>query len=146
MKIRFASSDKIEASASCRIPYLFFSLALVKRYSELYVVSSETDAGAGARGYLVSDMPLTLAMGISSSIAALVILVLFLVDTHFNRSVYANPEWLWPVCLAIFYWVMRVWLLTTRGQMHDDPIIFALKDRTSLALGLLVGASLMLAW
>jgi 4-hydroxybenzoate polyprenyltransferase len=60
--------------------------------------------------------------------------------------VYSSPEWLWPVCVAIFYWVMRVWLLTTRGQMHDDPIVFALKDRTSLVLGLLVGASLMMAW
>ena len=59
---------------------------------------------------------------------------------------YSSPEWLWIVCVAIFYWVMRVWLLTTRGQMHDDPIVFALKDRTSLTLGLLVGISLMLAW
>jgi 4-hydroxybenzoate polyprenyltransferase len=124
----------------------FFSLALVKRYSELHVVANETGPEGGARGYLVSDMPMTLVLGISSSIAALIILVLFLVDSHFNQLVYSSPEWLWPVCLAIFYWVMRVWLLTTRGQMHDDPIVFALKDRTSLALGLLVGVSLMLAW
>lgn len=124
----------------------FFSLALVKRYSELHVVANETGGEGGARGYQVSDMPMTLVLGISSSIAALVILVLFLVDSHFNRLVYSSPEWLWPVCVAIFYWVMRVWLLTTRGQMHDDPIVFALKDRTSLALGLLVGASLMMAW
>ncbi|WP_429646205.1 UbiA family prenyltransferase [Skermanella aerolata] len=124
----------------------FFSLALVKRYSELHVVACEAGSGGKARGYLVSDMPMTLVLGISSSIAALVILVLFLVDSHFSRLVYSNPVWLWPVCVAIFYWIMRVWLLTTRGEMHDDPIVFALKDRTSLALGLLVGASLAMAW
>jgi 4-hydroxybenzoate polyprenyltransferase len=124
----------------------FFSLALVKRHSELHVVAKETGPEGGARGYLVSDMPMTLVLGVSSGIAALVILVLFLVDSHFSRLVYSSPEWLWPVCVAIFYWMMRVWLLTTRGLMHDDPIVFALKDKTSLALGLLVGVSLMLAW
>jgi 4-hydroxybenzoate polyprenyltransferase len=125
---------------------LFFSLALVKRYSELLVAQAEVGAGGSARGYVVQDLPLLLTLGVSGGIAAIVILVLFLADSHFARAIYWNAEWLWPVCIAILYWITRVWLLTTRGEMHDDPIVFALKDKVSLALGVLVVLSLVLAW
>ncbi|MGH6995549.1 MAG: hypothetical protein ACREES_07610, partial [Stellaceae bacterium] len=53
-------------------------------------------------------------------------------------ALYRSPEYLWAICLVLFYWISRVLLLTHRGEMHDDPVVFAATDPKSLICGVLV--------
>jgi 4-hydroxybenzoate polyprenyltransferase len=114
---------------------LFFSLAMAKRQSEiekrLRLTGTATIAG---RGYQPGDVVLTLVYGITSGVASLVISMLYITN-GVATELYGNPEWLWAVPLLLYLWQMRVWLLAHRGVLDDDPIVFALKDGISLALG-----------
>lgn len=114
---------------------LFFSLAMAKRQSEiaktLRLSNTETVAG---RGYQPGDVVLTLVYGITSGIASLVISMLYITN-GVATELYGSPDWLWAVPLLLYLWQMRVWLLAHRGVLDDDPIVFALKDGISLALG-----------
>ena len=114
---------------------LFFSLAMAKRQSEITKALRMTDSGRIARrGYEPGDVVLTLVYGITTGVASLVISMLYITN-GVATELYGNPNWLWAVPLLLYLWQMRVWLLAHRGILDDDPIVFALKDRTSLALG-----------
>lgn len=114
---------------------LFFSLAMAKRHSEIAKTSHSTAAARVAgRGYGPDDVLLTLVYGIASGVASLVIAMLYITN-GVATVLYGNPNWLWAVPLLLYLWQMRVWLLAHRGELDDDPIVFALKDRASLALG-----------
>jgi len=125
--------------------FFFFSLAIAKRHTEILRASERTTGKIGGRGYHVEDREVTLAFGIASAIASVLIVVNFLMEEVFSRDVYSSPDWLWAVPAVIFLWISRVWLLSHRGLMLDDPVIFALKDRISLGLGALVVAAFLLA-
>lgn len=114
---------------------LFFSLAMAKRQAEIARAArlSGADKVAG-RGYQLEDGVLTLVYGIASGVASLVISMLYITN-GVATELYRNPNWLWAVPLLVYLWQMRVWLLAHRGILDDDPIVFALKDRISLALG-----------
>lgn len=114
---------------------LFFSLAMAKRQSEIAkALRSNDTARIARRGYEPEDVMLTLVYGIASGVASLVISMLYITN-GVATELYGNPNWLWAVPLLLYLWQMRVWLLAHRGMLDDDPIVFALKDRTSLALG-----------
>jgi 4-hydroxybenzoate polyprenyltransferase len=114
---------------------LFFSLAMAKRHSEIAKASrSTTAARIAGRGYESGDVLLTLVYGIASGVASLVISMLYITN-GVATVLYGNPNWLWAVPLLLYLWQMRVWLLAHRGALDDDPIVFAIKDKTSLALG-----------
>lgn len=114
---------------------LFFSLAMAKRQSEIAKALRAADIDRIAcRGYEPGDVALTLVYGIASGVASLVISMLYITN-GVATELYADPDWLWAVPLLLYLWQMRVWLLAHRGTLDDDPIVFALKDRTSLALG-----------
>lgn len=116
--------------------FLFFSLALTKRYAELDARARRSKAATTGRGYLLDDMPLIEIFAGASGYAAVVVLALY-INTPVVSMLYPHPEGLWMICLLLLYWISRMLLLTHRGQMHDDPVVFALKDRTSLLVGLL---------
>jgi 4-hydroxybenzoate polyprenyltransferase len=125
--------------------FLFLSLALVKRCSEL--VDSRA-AGAGdpvGRAYRIGDLPLLQVMSVASGYVAVLVLALY-VSSDDVRALYSHPDRLWLLCVLLLYWLSRVALLTHRGAMHDDPVIFAVTDRVSqvvaLACGLVVLASI----
>jgi 4-hydroxybenzoate polyprenyltransferase len=114
---------------------LFFSLAMAKRQSEIAKALRLNDIERIARrGYEPGDVVLTLVYGIASGVASLVISMLYITN-GVATDLYGNPNWLWAVPLLLYLWQMRVWLLAHRGVLDDDPIVFALKDGTSLALG-----------
>lgn len=114
---------------------LFFSLAMAKRQSEIEKKLRLTGTALIAgRGYQPGDVVLTLVYGITSGVASLVISMLYITN-GVATELYGNPEWLWAVPLLLYLWQMRVWLLAHRGVLDDDPIVFALKDGISLALG-----------
>jgi 4-hydroxybenzoate polyprenyltransferase len=126
--------------------FLFLSLALVKRYGELAELartrSAETIPG---RGYAPSELPLLLGLGGASAIAANVIFVIYLVDEKFPSGLYARPQWLWLIFPLLMYWLLRIWRLAVQGRMHEDPVLFAVRDRLSLALGAVMLGLVLLA-
>ncbi len=116
--------------------FFFFSLAIAKRHTELLrAAASGHDGMVHGRGFQVEDNDVTMTFGVGAAIASIVILVLYLTEEVFVHAQYAHPQWLWLAPAVVFLWTARVWLLSHRGQMTDDPVIFALRDRISLALG-----------
>ena len=125
--------------------FFFFSLAVAKRHTELVRAAISGTHSLKSRGYLVEDAPLTLTLGIASAIAALLVLVLFIVEEMLPGEMYAHPQMLGGMPIVLSIWIGRIWLLAHRGQMNDDPVSFALRDRASIGLGLLVTVIFMLA-
>jgi 4-hydroxybenzoate polyprenyltransferase len=119
--------------------FMFMSLALSKRYGELRDarVRGKADSPRG-RGYQTSDLEMISAMGIGSGLLAVMVLAFYIQDVA-TASLYAHPRIIWFACPVLLYWVGRTWLLTHRGQMHDDPVVFAITDRVSLLTGAVFG-------
>jgi 4-hydroxybenzoate polyprenyltransferase len=114
--------------------FLFLSLALVKRYVELLMLNSNKQSAARGRGYLVADSPILAAFGAGAGCVAALLLALY-VESNEVQLLYRHPQRLWLLCGIHVYWISRVWLLANRGEMHHDPVLFALKDRTTYLLG-----------
>jgi len=125
--------------------FFFFSLALAKRHTEILRAAEHGLKRLQGRGYLVADAELTMAFGISASMASIVIVVIYLVEEVFARRIYNTPGWLWVAPIAIFLFSCRIWMLSHRGRMTDDPVAFALRDRVSLGLGVFVAIGILLA-
>ena len=116
--------------------FIFLSLALVKRYAELKVQILEAKSFAHGRGYVVSDAPLLQTLGVTSGYISALVLALY-VQSEDIVSLYAQPLAIWLVLPILLFWVSWVWLKADRGEMHDDPIVFAAKDKASLAVAAL---------
>lgn len=117
--------------------FIFLSLAFVKRYTELREARLQgRQQKAAGRGYLPLDYELLASLGASAGYMSVLILALYINEVGRNEM-YAHPEWMWATCPLLLFWLSRVWLLAHRGEMHDDPIVFALRDRTSRWVGLL---------
>ena len=124
--------------------FLFLSLAMVKRYSEMLMTLSEDKQYAAGRGYSVQDLPVLLSLGVSAGMAAIVVLALYINDPSTNR-LYPSTVWLWPIPPLMLYWVSRVWMKAHRGEMHDDPVVFAVGDWQSLVTVVLGGLCFAIA-
>ena len=118
--------------------FLFLSLAFVKRYAELEVLILSGKAKVHGRGYLTSDAPLVQSLGISSGYAAVVVLALYL-NSEAVLKLYRAPEVVWGAVPVVLFWVSWMWLQAHRGNMHDDPLVFAVKDKASLLAGFAFG-------
>ena len=119
--------------------FMFLSLALVKRYAELHAA---LDRGLAAqspgRGYCPADLGVISSLGAASGYLAVMVLALYIHDP-LTAALYRQPHVIWLACPLLLFWITRVWMLTHRGQMHDDPVVFAIRDRASLAVGALFG-------
>lgn len=115
---------------------LFFSLAMVKRFSELLLSRSEGRGDVNGRGYLACDLEPVAMLGISSGSLAILVLVIY-VTSEEVRILYRHPEILLLMAPVMLYWVGRIWTLAHRGHIHDDPVIFALHDKVSYVAGAL---------
>lgn len=126
--------------------FLFFSLALAKRHGEI-LAAAATDGEAlyRSRGYRPSDWPLTLILGLGSGLVSVVIMLLYMTADAEPSGYYPHSERLFAIPAALMLWIMRVWLLSHRGELDDDPVVFALKDRTSLALAGVVALAFVAA-
>jgi len=116
--------------------FLFLSLAFIKRYAELYSSEKIDGEKINGRGYMTSDQSLIQQMGVSSGFAASLLLALYLNSENVAR-LYHKPEIIWASIPLILLWLSRMWLKAHRGLMHDDPILFAIKDKASLLIGVL---------
>lgn len=124
--------------------FIFLSLALVKRYSELSVMLKSGKKTSSGRGYHVDDLPFLENLGTSSGYLAVLVLALYINSTDITRH-YSQPMWLWLLCPLLLYWISRIWMKTHRDEMHDDPLIFALGDRPSQYIAILGAFGLYLA-
>lgn len=118
--------------------FLFYSLALAKRAAELNVLKSLKQSKSGGRGYQVSDLLPVSIIGCGSGLVAVLILALY-INSYRVLTFYPNSFFLWPLCIVCLYWISRIWLITIRGEMNQDPVAFALKDKPSYVAGILTG-------
>lgn len=124
--------------------FIFLSLALAKRCSELYGVRRERQESPAGRGYHQADLEYLSSLGASSGYLSVLVLALY-INSPEVKILYQAPFVLWGICLLLLYWISRFWFITHRGGMHEDPIVFALKDRASHWIGLLIAGIMLLA-
>lgn len=117
---------------------VFTSLALIKRYVELCVRSDHGLAGPANRDYRIGDIDIVAALAAATGMNAVTIFALY-VSSPIVQTLYSRPRLLWLICPILLYWIGRALLMAHRRQMHDDPIVFALRDRASaVAIGLIL--------
>lgn len=120
--------------------FLFLSLALVKRYAELRESRNKgSNALTRGRGYYPGDLEMIASLGAASGYLAVMVLALYIQDQS-TLALYRHPQVIWLACPLLLYWVTRIWMITQRGWMNDDPVVFAMKDRNSLLVGVLFAA------
>jgi 4-hydroxybenzoate polyprenyltransferase/phosphoserine phosphatase len=120
--------------------FLFLSLACVKRFSELLVLQQRNEKKTWGRGYWVGDLEQVAAFGAASGYISVLVLALY-VSSNEIVKLYSNPRIIWLACPLLLYWVSRIWLLARRGVVHDDPLVFALRDKVTYivaGLGLVI--------
>ncbi|HEB59230.1 MAG TPA: UbiA family prenyltransferase [Gammaproteobacteria bacterium] len=124
--------------------FIFFSLAMIKRYSELHNLQARQETHSVGRGYRTSDLPALSTMGVASGYIAVLILALYINDPNITQ-LYSNPAMLWMICPAVLFWITSLWFTAYRGEMDEDPIVFALKHRTSYGIAAISLTGLWLA-
>jgi 4-hydroxybenzoate polyprenyltransferase/phosphoserine phosphatase len=124
--------------------FIFLSLALVKRMAEIVALAPTSVGNVKGRGYRNEDRQTIVALSAASGFVAVLVLALY-INSPEVTALYRNPDLLWGICIILVYWLGRVYFLTGRGEMHQDPVIFAATDRISLLAGVLVVAVLLVA-
>jgi 4-hydroxybenzoate polyprenyltransferase len=124
--------------------FLFLSLAFVKRFAELDALQRQQRLRAAGRGYYVEDLSALQSLGSSAGYMSVLVLALY-INSPEIEALYHRPKLVWMLCVLMLYWISRVWMMAQRGHMHDDPVVFALKDRQSLAIGLCAAITMALA-
>ena len=123
--------------------FWFLSLAFVKRYSELYRLQEKHVQSTPGRGYRLDDLHIISQAGVGSGLLAALVLALYVNGQEIQR-LYPSPQMLWGISPIFLYWITRVWLIAHRGNMNEDPIIYAFHDKVSYIVGLLIASSLIL--
>ncbi len=111
--------------------FIFFSLAMAKRVSELMNLQAAGVEKTVGRDYLVADLPVLTACGVATGFISVLVVALY-INSEKVSEMYSTPQFLWLVCPILMYWIGRLWMKTGRGEMHEDPIIFAMRDKVSL--------------
>jgi 4-hydroxybenzoate polyprenyltransferase len=119
--------------------FFFLSLAFVKRFSELEGLRERGGAVSNGRGYFVSDLEQLRALGTGAAYAAVVVMTLYINNSETN-VLYRHPVRLWLVVPVLLLWLSQVWMKASRGEMHDDPVVYAITDKRSLLLGVVMAA------
>jgi len=117
--------------------FIFFSLAILKRYAELLPMSDNGKIQKIAgRGYWTNDIETLRILGISSGYLSVLVMALY-INSDQVTVLYKHPSVLWMLCPLFLFWISRIWLLAGRGQVDDDPVLFAIQDVVSLVVGIL---------
>lgn len=122
--------------------FFFLALAAVKRQAELIDSAARGKLTASGRGYHVEDLPIISMIGLGAGYVSVLVAALY-VNSPAVVERYRTPEALWGVCVVLLFWVTRTVLVTHRGQMHDDPVVFAARDGTSRLCLLIILALLL---
>lgn len=116
--------------------FFFFGLAFTKRFAELLSLSERNQEFISGRGYRKEDLEITRVLGVASGFLSILVLALYINDEsvvyHYNQ-----PKFLWAFCPLLIYWVSHMWVIASRAEMHHDPIVFTMRDKTSWWIALL---------
>ncbi len=144
----------IAGSAATEIPpsfwllafsmFMFFSLAIVKRYSEVLTVQARGEQQLHSRGYRAGDHMVLSMMGVASGFMSVLVMALY-VQSGPVRILYKHPAMISLLCPLLLYWICRIWFKTHRGDMHDDPLVFAATDRVSWIIAAMSAAIVVVA-
>ena len=126
--------------------FLFLSLALVKRTSELREMAqgAEENHAQRERGYRIADLPLLTGFGAASGYIAVFVFTMYL-NSEKVSELYSRPQFLWAFCPLLLYWITRIWHLAWCGEVDDDPLAFAARDFQTYLVGALGAAALLYA-
>ena len=131
--------------------FFFLSLAFVKRFAELESMGLSGKIGGAAdtaaihgRGYRVSDLEQLRSFGTASGYASVVVFALY-IGNEVAQNLYAHHARLWLLVPVLLLWLSRLWLQASRGELHEDPVVYAITDRRSLQLGVIVLAIVLSA-
>lgn len=122
--------------------FIFMSLALVKRCAELIVLQTDGITASQGRDYRASDLTVLWPLGVGCAMSAVVVFGLF-INAPETQVRYIFPQALWLAAIGLIYWLGRVWIKTSRGEMHDDPVLFAIRDRGSRYTMLLLALAVL---
>ena len=123
--------------------FLFLSLAFIKRYAEIEVQLHAGVQKIHGRGYLTTDATLIQSLGVVAGYLSILVLALYL-NSEAILKLYKMPEMVWGSVLILLYWISHMWMKAHRGEMHDDPLVFAVKDKLSLVSGILFSLTMYL--
>jgi 4-hydroxybenzoate polyprenyltransferase len=130
--------------------FFFLSLAFVKRFAELEGLRQREHTPAltpiqiQGRGYLVSDIEQLRSFGSASGYASVVVLTLYISNVS-AIELYHHPNRLWLLVPVLLLWISRLWMQASRGQLHEDPVVYAITDKRSLLLGILVAVIVLIS-
>jgi 4-hydroxybenzoate polyprenyltransferase/phosphoserine phosphatase len=124
--------------------FFFLCLALVKRMTELIDRQQKGTGDPPGRSYRLSDLPILQTMASTSGYVSVLVFVLY-VNSPAVAALYANPERLWAIPVILLYWISRILIMTQRGQMHDDPVVFAMDDRVSMMCAALMAGVVLVS-
>lgn len=124
--------------------FLFLSLALMKRHAELHNLQAAGASAGTRRGYRTEDKPAVASLGAASGMTAVLVIALY-VNGDDVRKLYSHPNLLFAICAVVLLWIVRLWLLANRGEIGEDPVLYAVRDPWSLALGAVAVAVLLAA-
>lgn len=124
--------------------FLFFSLALVKRYVEVAAQAPGVTRAESGRAYVTEDKETLSQLGIGSGLMAVMVMALY-VDSNVSKTLYRHPEVIWLACPLALYLVSRVWMLARRDHMHDDPVVWIIRDWRSQIVLAAIGMLLLVA-
>jgi len=125
--------------------FIFLSLALVKRCAELVPLDQNGAGATQGRDYRVTDLVVLWPLGVGAALSAVVVFGLF-ISVPETQARYATPDLLWLVVIELIYWLARLWIKTSRGEMYDDPIVYAIKDRGSRVTVIAIIATMLSAY
>ena len=126
--------------------FFFLSLAFAKRHTEIARLIEKGGDQVAGRGYYARDLPLVLSAGISTGVASVLIMVLYISEDAFQLSFSGDVLWLWGFPPIIFALISRIWTVCQRGQLHDDPVVFAVTDRQCQMFVGMLGICFVMAW
>jgi 4-hydroxybenzoate polyprenyltransferase len=124
--------------------FLFLSMALIKRVSEIQRHAREGSGEARIRGYLIEDLDTITTIGVASGSTAALVIVLYMSGLEV-RTLYQRPEFLWTISPVFLYWINQLWIKARRGQVQEDPILYCLKDKTTYLVGAVITLILLIA-
>ncbi len=124
--------------------FLFLSLGIVKRLTEINKLSISSKESLAGRGYLSADANILQTMGVGSSFVSTVVLALY-VQSDVAANAYNRPEILWAIVPTMLFWQCRMWFSVSRGNMHDDPVVYTAKDKVTWAVGFILLITILVA-
>ena len=106
--------------------FFFSSLAFMKRYVDVLMMK-DSNLSLDGRNYFKSDSIIILTSGISSGYISILVFALYLSSENVS-FLYNSPQILLLILPLLYYWISRLWLISHRGKMNSDPILFSIKD------------------